>query len=324
MSTQQITNLAQGELASGYTAGNTTITLGSGEGALFPTSGDFTVAMNDPPDFFLKCTSRTGDVLTVTSTGQEGTTAINESSGCKVTLVVTNQVIRSLFQDYHVTDAIANRPAAGIAGRIFIPNDSVYPILRDNGSTWDYFYAGRKVTPLVSGNFSWTNQGGASVTDQTNGVSVLSTPAVNGSNSLRIRRMATPSRPYTIVMAFLARMGSGNFAEAGLIWRESGSGKLSVISIQNFSSAICSHWTNETSFNASIAAVAMAAVGPYWLKITEDSTNRTGWFSIDGITWYQIAQEGRTNFLTADQVGYYANNSNNVAQDITIIGWDQS
>src|SRR6266702_3850835 len=99
MATQKYTNLAQSTLASSYTAGNTTITVATGDGALFPTAGDFTVAVVDPPAFFLKCTARSGDVLTVTSSGQEGTTATNQASGVKVTQVITAAVLDGIKDD---------------------------------------------------------------------------------------------------------------------------------------------------------------------------------------------------------------------------------
>ena len=89
MASQTYSNNASSILASGYTAGDSTITLFSGDGSKFPSSGDFMLAIDNPVAFYLKCTSRSGDVLTVTTTGQEGSTAASKASGVAVNQVLT-------------------------------------------------------------------------------------------------------------------------------------------------------------------------------------------------------------------------------------------
>ena len=97
MAWQLTKNLAQSTLASGYTAGDSSISVQSGDGAKFPTSGDFMLGLNDPPDFFLRCTARSTDTLTVDTSGAESSTAINEASGIKVTQVITAGVLSDLL-----------------------------------------------------------------------------------------------------------------------------------------------------------------------------------------------------------------------------------
>ena len=108
MSYQIDKNLASSTLASGYTAGNTTLTLQTGDGSKFSASGNFVVALGTAPDFFLLCTSRSGDTLTVGSSGVEGTAAVNESSGCVVTQVITSATLVALL-------AAAGGPPSGAA-----------------------------------------------------------------------------------------------------------------------------------------------------------------------------------------------------------------
>jgi hypothetical protein len=76
-------------LASAIVAGDTTITLTTGEGAKYPspTGGDFfdvtlTQALNESSWEIVKCTARTGDSLTVVR-GQYGTTAAGWDAGDK-------------------------------------------------------------------------------------------------------------------------------------------------------------------------------------------------------------------------------------------------
>ncbi len=100
----QLVNNASSYLASAYTAGDTTITLHAGDGALFPATGDFILAIGDPVAFYLKCTSRSGDVLTVATTGQEGTVAANKGIGVAVNHVLTAGVLAALIA------AVASQP----------------------------------------------------------------------------------------------------------------------------------------------------------------------------------------------------------------------
>jgi len=99
MSEQQYSNLASSTLASAYTAGDTTLTLQSGTGSLFPVTGDFTVAIDSPPSFFLYCTARATDVITVNSSASEGTTAGNKPIGTTVTEVITAGVLNNIRSD---------------------------------------------------------------------------------------------------------------------------------------------------------------------------------------------------------------------------------
>jgi hypothetical protein len=93
---QQFSNLAQTTLGANYTAGSSTLTLASGAGALFPTTGLFTIGIGDPPSFYLVCTGRSGDVLTVNTSGAEGTTAVNAGIGTIVAQVLSAGVLNTL------------------------------------------------------------------------------------------------------------------------------------------------------------------------------------------------------------------------------------
>lgn len=96
---QTYANNASSTLGSGYTAGDSTITLAGGGGAEFPATGDFMLAMADPVLFYLKCTSRSTDVLTVTTSGQEGTSASNLSTGAAVNQVITAGSLPIIIQE---------------------------------------------------------------------------------------------------------------------------------------------------------------------------------------------------------------------------------
>lgn len=90
---------SQSTLLNAYTAGDTSIVLQTGDGAKFPSTGDFWVGFQDPPVFYLKCTARSGDTLTVTSSATDGTTASNQLAGTKITSTLTAAAYDQLKTD---------------------------------------------------------------------------------------------------------------------------------------------------------------------------------------------------------------------------------
>ena len=88
----EVKNRAISSLASDVTDVATTWTLATGEGAKFPTSGDFHVTCEDE---IVKVTARTTDTLTVTR-AQEGTTGAAHSAGKPVELRITAGIITEI------------------------------------------------------------------------------------------------------------------------------------------------------------------------------------------------------------------------------------
>lgn len=93
----KVKNRAFSTLASGVDDTTTSWTVATGEGALFPTTGDFHVTCEDE---IVKCTSRSGDVLTVVRE-QEGTTKAAHSAGKAVELRVTAGVIENIQSEHN-------------------------------------------------------------------------------------------------------------------------------------------------------------------------------------------------------------------------------
>ena len=169
MSYQIDKNLASSTLASGYTAGDTTLTLQAGDGAKFSASGDFVVALGTVPNFLLLCTSRSGDVLTVGSSGAEGTSAVNEAIGCVVTQVITSATLVALLA------------AAGGGLLPWNPTASPPPTL----SNWT------QINPTSAASFA----------DATNGVTILQS---NNASKLSALMIAAPGVAFTLTTKCLA------------------------------------------------------------------------------------------------------------------------
>jgi hypothetical protein len=205
------------------------------------------------------------------------------------------------------SDTQANEPAAGqLAGDLFLPSNG-FQVERYSGSAWQPWGPLFPFTKPVNGDFSWDNQGGASVDTTYGGIYLL---GVSGGTQHRLRYKTAPATPYTITTCFLPALGSSG--ECGLCFRQSSDGKLVIFTITQFSSEVCwsvQKWGSSSSFSAqygSITACGASANGgaPVWMRIADDGANRICSLSPDGQHWDQACHSvGRTDFLTADQVG---------------------
>jgi hypothetical protein len=227
--------------------------------------------------------------------------------------------------DSTTTAAYASRPAASNDGNLFLPSDG-FQIERDTGSVWAPWGPIFPLTAPVDGDFSWVNQGGASVSTTKGGIFLLG-PAGTGVN-LRCRVKSAPATPYTITAAFLPRVPGVDFAGAGLLFRQSSDGKMASIGIGHSAnvSIDVNKWTNATTFSAQYASLTTKTFySPTFLRITDNGTNRICSWSNDGQNFLQIHSVGRTDFLTADQVGFFVN-AQQATWDVamTLLSWKET
>lgn len=186
-------------------------------------------------------------------------------------------------------------------------------------------------TAPVNGDFAWINQGGASVTVNANGGIYLAAPANTG-DSLRVRKKSAPATPYTITAAILVNMIAVDFQQCGLIWRQSSDGKLITYGYQVGNTAVGDFefnsldFTNATTFSASnTSSDYILGNTIVWLRITDNGTNRTGSWSTDGYNFTAHYSEARTTFMTADEVGFFVNETNATSPaSCTLLSWAQS
>lgn len=114
----KFTNNASATLAASITSTQTSVSLSTGQGALFPTltaPDYFYVTFSDSANNLeiAKVTARTGDTLTV-SRGQDGTVGRTFSAGDKCELRFTAAGITDLGAGLNITDLPANTTMAGV------------------------------------------------------------------------------------------------------------------------------------------------------------------------------------------------------------------
>lgn len=184
------------------------------------------------------------------------------------------------------------------------------------------------VVPPVNSDFSWINQGGASV-DDTYGDVCLIAPKGTGAN-LRIRVKSVPSTPYTVVMGFTATLWRfTNPQSCGLIWRQSSDGKLVTWAFDSRSAqfqVIHAKFSSPTAFSASYGTANLQGIlGPYmFLAVSDNGTTRKCFISNDGHHWTQVQSSGHSDFMTPDQIGFYADDESNTLDCVmTVIHWQE-
>ncbi len=206
----------------------------------------------------------------------------------------------------------ATRPTAGSTGRLFLPTDG-YQIERDTGSLWTPWGPIFPLTnPPAASGFSWDNQDTCSLVDDKGGL-LLTVDAASDHSGPHVAYMTAPSVPYTLTVGFLMRMFSpANTAWLGVCWRESSSGKIVTFSpfgSQDQSMAVVVHkWNNSGSSSAAYTgsqAVSAFQCPMAWVRLVDDNSNRICQVSPDGRNWITVHSVGRTDFLTADQVGLF-------------------
>lgn len=199
------------------------------------------------------------------------------------------------------------------------------------GSTpywWDF-------TEPVEGDFSWVNQGTATIDDSLGGDYLLQS-AEAGTN-LRMRVKSQPSTPYTITAAFIPMVSSyaGVFPGVGLLFRESGTSKVITFSYTmdtQIPYVRVQKWTNETTFSANDPGAYERtwgmSTGPFiWMRLTNDAAVLTWQVSNDGRTWHQLLNKNVNDFFTTapDQVGFFVHpNSATFSAAMWLVHWEET
>jgi hypothetical protein len=326
---EQFVNDAGSVLASSID--NTVTSLSIVSASTFPASGNFRIIIDSE---IMLVTAISGTTLTV-SRGQEGTIAVAHNAGASVDVVLTKGAMAQFRIDSNSIGTYSSRPTAdsNFVGRIYRATDGPY-VYRDNGSSWDAFGPIYNCVPLDDSTFSWINQNGASV-DSSGGSTVLYNFNTAGtSTSISMRVKTAPSTPYSIEIAFQPYWVFGTSFQAVLFgFRESSSGKLHNYSLDMQSSTDIAivrseKWNSATSYSSDYGSLSFGSAVrdvPHFVKIQDDGTNRKFYYSWDGYLWQLWNSNGRTDWITANQIYYGVRQDTNSGgmQGVRIWSWKQ-
>jgi hypothetical protein len=296
MAVEKFANLAETTLASGYTSGGASISVTSASG--FPTSGTFRVRLGNAGQTIYRIDSVAG----TTFTGGAEFNDANANSGQTVKIVASRQVAERWLQAPSSGEILAYAGLSGVDRY-----GPAYPLL-----------------PVVAADFSWTNQGDASVVDS-GGVSMISAP--NTTTNVRLRKKAK-SGVFTITVLVAFDQASGNNSEMGLMLRESGTDKMvglcqrdaSLFSVQRWSSVTA---IGSTLFNRSVGMTR----GRAWFRMRNDGTNIISSYSVDGVNFTEVDSHAKTASFTTDsnEAGYFVcPRSSGADQRMSVLSWVES
>lgn len=318
---EQYTTLGASTLAVGITGAALTLDVASA--ATFPALPIFRLRIDGE---IVIVTGVAGVTYTITR-GAEGTIAVAHSAGALVTEVVTAAALDAIRVDVHATGAIAALPSAPRNGDTFYPSDSFYK-LRYSGAVWERWGAIWKLTEPDDATFAWRNQGAATKSTANGGVYVQA-PAAAGTN-LKGREIVAPATPYVVTAAFLANLRGIDFASAGLYFANNGAGTISTLSIAANSTTNTGWIIQADKLTSAVLFSALYAFEPFprggagliWLRIADDGVNRIYSYSGDGYNFLTFFSVVRTDFLTADRVGFKAESGQATAPaGIALLHW---
>lgn len=228
--------------------------------------------------------------------------------------------------DSTYTGTEAATPAPSNDGDLYLPNNGFY-LKRDTGAVWQPWGPLFPMTPPISGDFSWVNQGGASI-DTTYGGIYLLAPGAAG-NNIRARVKATPGTPFTVTICCIPQMKLSSTNCCGLVIQESGTGKL--ITFARYGDSVGGgllhifNWSSPTAYAGSYFNAGRSPVSPLFLRYTDDGANRLYSWSADGQHFEQVFTHVNNTYLVADRIGFFAD-----AEDvtfptaITLLSWKES
>jgi hypothetical protein len=183
-------------------------------------------------------------------------------------------------------------------------------------------------TAPVNADWSWVNQGSASVTSNTailgggNQEYLLGVAAAGPSIHMRVRN--SPSTPWTRTFIFIPLIDNINFQACGVVFYDSGSGKLIFFAYDETDTFSVSKWNSTTSFSGTYTVTsAWRYRGPFLaFKIEDDGANRACYISFDGVNFQGVHSVGRTDFATCDQIGFAVKDQNiNVKPAMTLLSY---
>lgn len=180
----------------------------------------------------------------------------------------------------------------------------------------------RVVPPPPVETFTWVNQSTATASNVSNGI-YLSGPGTSAPDlHLLVQAVAAP---WTIKATYISDLSTASNVATGVAYRESGTGEIVYIGV--FSTTIISEkFDSATVGNSSYSLTntplaAAAAAGTVSFKMQDDGTNRVTSWSRDGINFRVLHTVSRTDFLTANQAGFFIRTDAGFAA-LTLISWE--
>lgn len=323
MPTEQFANNASTTLAASMNALQTSLQVSSNYGFPSVTTASTNFFYASIGSEIVKVTNNPTVIWTI-ERGNQGTVAATHLSSDNVYCVVTKQTMLDIQADAAIgsqitSGVISSLPAAGNVGNVFIPTDSYYDQLFDNGTTWDYFYRGLKVTPpLAASNWTVVTGGNAALSDSRGALYF-------GTSSNTIQNLETflrpiPATPYTITAKITPQFLMNGGVEVGMWGLVLTNGTLTTSAIQLFreysAAASSQEFVVQNATYTSYAFAGTANVTNFvqnaatgsdvWFRISDSGATKVASISRDGINFLTVASLASATPFTPTHYGIAA------------------
>lgn len=313
MARKQLINNGEDSLTAAVT--NVATSLSVNDGGNFPTTGDFHLVLSSPGKYeVVICTARTGNTLTVTR-GQEGTTAVAHDPGTKVTQTLTGESLRR-----YVADEVE--------------------MVHNNIALCDYGLRDVQGKVLTSADFTWENQGTATLEDYEDGSICIEAFGNVGAHNHRILEKDFPTAPFVVRATCIIQGHNDNNAiralwTAGMSIRDSVGGRLWTNAIAMFDGAtlrdrmLVTDWSNTTTFVSHLTNFD-APVGRNFhvFEIEVDAAEQFTFRSSPNGYWWQVFNHDGSAYAF-DKIGFFAmpGNSGTATNNFhtlnTLVHWEE-
>lgn len=185
------------------------------------------------------------------------------------------------------------------------------------------------LTPPVFGDFAWINQGSAIADGDHSDVFLQAD--TNAAVQWRILKKAAPvSTPWTLTAAFQPMIYAVNYNRCGLCFRQASDGKLVTVAymINGSTPGLWSEkWTDAATYSGLYFQdhYIGASRELVWLQLSDTGTDRVVRWGTDGYHWNVEHTVGRTDFLTATEVGILcASHNSTYPAGMRLVHWSMA
>lgn len=178
------------------------------------------------------------------------------------------------------------------------------------------------VTPPPSASFAWVNQVAATASDSAFGTGFDVATAGDNLDDLHCRVIAAPATPYTLTVGLTLDIQPGSAYRAGVIWRESATGKILLLGFDtsNSSDLCVENWTSATSGGSTYPAGAQLQDytgdrwihSPMWMRMKNDGTNLTWTWSQSGYNYQSPAMTAGSGPLVEPKNDFFTVGPNQI------------
>lgn len=179
----------------------------------------------------------------------------------------------------------------------------------------------------VAANFNlWYNQGGATLTDHGEAVT-LDVPSSGATNELRCVGQAAPAAPYSLVAKLLPGSQEKQFHSAGIAVLDNATSRAVHMAIGSVGSVSVAQWTDTSTFSTTVGTADAFHGDMNWWKIEDDNVDLIFSISREGLFWYEVYRQVRTSWLASPDRITIANQAYNAAAPqanvwSTLQSWD--